>query len=105
MKELVPEEKVIDLLRTGTRADVGSWLCKRRVWACVTTEELIVFGAGKKPVTDRAPLRSLTGSRYNHVTGELLLAPAEELKIRTLKLPPVEGFRILEELVLSKVPW
>jgi hypothetical protein len=87
------------LVRTRTRADTGSWFGKSRVWACCVDDELVLFAAGKKPFVERIPFSELGGSFYNHVTGEVAFSPAADAFTRSIRVPPVEGRRLLEELV------
>ena len=79
---------------------MGYWLGKRRVWACVLEEEVLLFARGRRRYVERIPLQQLRGSRYNHVTGELVLAPIETApvdttSIKSLKLPPLAALEIL----------
>lgn len=80
---------------TRTRTDVGYWLGKRRVWGCVWPDRLMLFSYGRRPFIESIPTRELGESRYNHVTGEVLLAPAEHASCIRLKLAPLEGYDVL----------
>lgn len=87
------------LVRTRTRVDTGSWLGKSRVWAACCGEGLVLFAAGERPYAERIPAARLRESFYNHVTAEVALAPATGAGVRTLKVPPVEGLRLLAHIV------
>ena len=90
---------VFHVRQTGTKVDVGYWLGKRRVWACVMEEELLLFARGRRPYVERIPLADLNCSRYNHVTGELVLAPIETAAVKALKVPPLAALEILAYIV------
>jgi hypothetical protein len=82
--------------------DVGHWLGKAPVCAAVTDGDLVLFAPGKRPYAERLTIRDgLRDSEYNHITAELILAPAEPLRVRRLKLSPVTG-RMLWERIQSK---
>lgn len=86
---------------TRTRVDTGSWLLRSRVLACREGDELVLFAAGKQPFVERIPLSDIGESFYNHVTGEVALAPAAGASLRGLRLPPLEGYALLKEVGLG----
>jgi len=81
---------------TRTKVDVGHWRGNARVRAAFVDRELLLFAAGKRPFIEWVPRAELHESIYNHVTGELVLAPAERARLKSLRLPPVEGRQLLE---------
>jgi hypothetical protein len=105
---------------TRTRVDTGGWLWKSRLVACCAASgspgergqgasgssrkagrqdgELVLFAAGKRPFVERVPFAQLGESFYNHVTGEVALAPAEGARVRKLRMSPVDGRALLKEL-------
>ena len=89
------------VFRTRTRVDTGGWLGKSRVRVCLTGDELVLFAAGRRPFVERIPVPSLGESFYNHVTGEVALAPAEGARVKRLRIRPVEGYALLGELGAS----
>lgn len=91
-------EDVFGLLRTGTKTDVGTWFRMRRVCACLLADEIVLFAPGRRPYTERIALADLGQSRYNHVTGEVVLAPAEGLGVDRLKVTPLEGLEMLAHI-------
>ena len=91
------------LLATGTPVDVGLWFRQRRAWIACFTGRVAVFAAGKQPQSVEIPVAELTKSFYNFLTGELVLAPAPAVRIRRLKLTPVDGSRILEQINQKEV--
>jgi hypothetical protein len=94
----IGDEPVFGVVKTGTRVDVGSWLYKRRVTACLLEHDLFLFATGKRPYTQRIPFDELRESQYNHVTGEVMLAPAESPQVKRLTVPPLAGLKILAHI-------
>jgi hypothetical protein len=78
--------------------DTGGWGLNPRLRAAVRGGELVLFAPGKRAFVETLPVAALGESRYNHVTGELVLAPAPEAQVRRLKVPPVEGQELLEAI-------
>jgi len=84
--------------RTETPVDTGDWLSKGRACVATTEDSLLLFAAGKRSYMENVPFDRLRCSLYNHVTGELVLAPARSSKIQQLKLAPLEGYQILAQI-------
>jgi len=84
--------------KSRTKVDVGSWLLKRPVWVCLLQRELLLFASGSKPFVERIPLEDLHQSQYNHVTGEVVLAPAASAGVSRLKIPPLEALEVLSHI-------
>jgi len=78
-----------------TRTDVGMWFRQGRVRACPRAGELLLLAHGRKPYRETVPFANLGESRYNHVTGALVLAPAEGVRVHDMKLPPLEADALL----------
>jgi len=83
----------------ATRVDTGRWFIRSRVRVAVTDEELILFAPGPEPYVQRIRFADLGESLYNHVTGSLVLAPARDVRVRSLRMPPVEARQILTRIV------
>jgi hypothetical protein len=98
LESLVGDEAVYYLGRTQTKVDVGAWFRKGRVCICVLAGEAVIFAKGKRPYVERIRLGRLRESKYNHVTGELTLAPESATQVRGLKLPPLEGLQIIAQI-------
>jgi hypothetical protein len=89
-------------VRSRTRVDVGHWLGGGAVCAAVAGNELVLFAPGKRPYAERVSIPdALADSEYNHITAQLVLAPAEGVRVRRLRLSPVTG-RTLWEQIQSK---
>lgn len=84
------------VVRTKTRVDVGSWLGMRRVTAGCLDSSLVLWACGPRPYREYLAFSRLRNSLYNHVTGQLVLAPAEGLRVRGLSMPPDDAVRIME---------
>ena len=117
-EELLGDEDAFGLVRTRTRADVGSWLGRSRLCACALADRLLLFAparsglgalvrlarlAGRvrppgRPCVETIPFEQLHESTYNQVTGELVLAPAEGAGLRRLKMAPLEGCQLLAQI-------
>lgn len=95
VEALLGQASIFHVRKTGTKVDVGYWLGKRRVWACLLEQELLLFARGRRPYVERIPLAVLRESRYNHVTGELVLAPFETVAVKALKVTPLAALEIL----------
>ena len=104
LDSLIGDAPVYCLLRSGTKIDVGSWFGKRSVWTCVSDREMVLFATGKRPYVERIPLRKLHHSQYNHVTGQLVLAPVESTRAGGLKLSPLRGLEILSHIRRGETP-
>jgi hypothetical protein len=98
LESLVGDEPVYYVRRTQTKVDVGAWFRKGRVCICLLAGEAVLFAEGRRPYVERIPLQRLRDSRYNHVTGELMLAPDAASHIVGLKVPPLEGLQILAQI-------
>ena len=98
LDEIRGTESVIMLLKSDTLVDTGGWFRRSEVWVCALPRELALFAAGRKPFLQKTPYASLRASIYNHVTVEVVLAPARGLKQRTLKVPPLEGYQLLAQI-------
>ncbi len=81
--------------RSRTRTDVGMWMRGGRVLACARDGALLLLAHGKLPYRESIPFAELGESRYNHVTGALVLAPATGARVRDLNLPPLEADALL----------
>ena len=86
------------LLLTESLTDVGQWLWKSRVWLAVTDAAVVMFASGRRPLIQQVPFKHVQESLYNHVTGELVLAPDRKFRLGSVRLPPVEGYQVLAQI-------
>jgi hypothetical protein len=95
LDKLAAGQSVAALVRTGTTVDVGEWFRRGRVVGVCWGDEWVMFAVGRRPFVERIPTRALTASVYNHLVGELVLAPAPEARLKQLRMSPVEAGRVL----------
>ncbi len=86
------------LLCSRTRIDAGRWWCRTPVWICITDSELILFAVARRRYVERVPLELCRSSHYAAITGELVIDPAESLRIKHLALTPREALSVLDIL-------
>lgn len=86
------------LLRSRTRIDAGRWWLRTPVWICITGSELILFAVARRQYVERVPLELCRSSHYAAITGELVIDPAESLRIKHLSLTPREALKVLDFL-------
>jgi hypothetical protein len=97
-RDLLGGETAYRLMLSESAADVGQWFWRSRVWLCVTAGSLLLFAAGRRPLLQRVPFAHIRESLYNHVTGELVLAPNRKYRITQVRLPPVEAYQVLAQI-------
>ena len=86
------------LLKTGSRVDVGEWLCNGRVWLCATASGVVLVASGRVPFVQQIPFERLRESVYNHITGEVVFAPEKTLKLKRVKLAALDGYQLLAQI-------
>lgn len=87
-------------IRTGTRIDVGRWWRSNPVWLCIVGDELILLAVARRRYFERVSLADCRGSHYVHATGELVIEPTDQLRIKRLTLSPREALEVLDFLKL-----
>jgi len=85
------DREVQRLFATGTRVDTGTWFRGARVWVGVLPDGLALIADGPRPLVQHIAAPDLHGSLYNHVTGELILAPAAGAAVRALRIDPLSA--------------
>lgn len=103
MTPLLPGLGVQGVVRSATRVDVGLWFRRARIWVFATAEGLLLAAwgthtPGPRPWLRVLPAASLVEATYNHVTGALLLRPADGDPVPPLVLPPHDGYRLLAHI-------
>lgn len=86
------------LLCTGTRIDTGRWWRRTPVWICICGDELTLFSVSRRRYSESVPLSLCRSSHYAAITGELVIDPAESLRIKHLALTPREALSVLDFL-------
>ena len=97
-------EQVCLAFPTRTRTDTGLWFRSARVWAFCLRDRLALVAAGKRPYVETLAFADLRQSLYNHVMGELVLAPAGGARVRRLRIPPLEARKLLERIGAGGAP-
>ncbi|MEY3395319.1 MAG: hypothetical protein RL346_1555 [Verrucomicrobiota bacterium] len=93
------------LLRSRTRIDAGRWWRRTPVWICITHSELILFAVARRTYAERVPLAECHASHYAAMTGELVIEPAESLRVKHLALTPKEALGVLDFLKKQPSPF
>jgi hypothetical protein len=97
-QEALVGRDVLVAVRTRSKADTGGWLRQRAVWAFALADELVLVAAGRDPYVEHIPFAELGESVYNAVTGELALAPAPHVRVRSLRMTPADGYQMLAQI-------
>ncbi len=92
------EDRPLFTVVTATTVDTGSWLGKRRVVVATWKDRLAIAARGPEPLAVSVERADVTESTYNHVAGRVVLAPASELTVRELQLPPREAYQLLAQI-------
>jgi hypothetical protein len=90
------------LLRSATRVDTGHWFRRSPVWVAALADRLVLVAWGKTAWVDAVPYRHLKQSLYNHVTGEVVLAPAPGLRLDRFRVAPLDGVQVLAQIYAHK---
>lgn len=104
-RKLIEGRDVYQVVRTGTKVDVGSWIARGRVWLMVLQDSLVVVATApgaSRPLAEEVPFSGLDRSQYNHVTGQLATAPAALGATKGLTMSPVEALQVLAQMYQSR---
>jgi hypothetical protein len=82
-------------IRTKTRIDAGRWWRSVPVWLCVAGDELTMFAVARRRYFERSAIADCGASHYNHASGELVVEPAEQLRLSRFAMSPREALSIL----------
>ncbi len=91
-------DPAIACYRSRSRTDVGMWFRQGRVRVYLQSDGLLLQAHGRVPYKEHIAADELHASRYNHVMGTLVLAPATHARLRSLYLPPLEADAVLRHL-------
>lgn len=93
----LPDKKLYLLTRSDTKVDTGGWV-DRNLWVMLTDDSLVLCAGGKKEYAEEVPLSELSASLWNDFTGEFVLSPAENSRVKKIKLKKEEAETILTAL-------
>jgi hypothetical protein len=85
-------------IRTGTKIDAGLWWRRTPVWLCVVGSELILLAVARRRYFERVSIADCHASHYSHAVGELMIKPAESLRLHRFAVSPAEAIRVLDFL-------
>lgn len=85
-------------LRTGTMIDAGRWWRRTPVWLCIVGDELLLLAVARRRLVDRVKLTGCRSSYYHHATGQLVIEPTVDLRMKHLSLTPREALAVLDHL-------
>jgi hypothetical protein len=88
-------------LRTHTTIDAGRWWRPTPVWLCIVGDELMLLAVARRRFVERVKLAECHASYYHHATGQLVIEPTEQLRIKHLSLTPREALDVLNHLRAS----
>lgn len=83
-------------VRSEERIDAGRWWRRSPVWLCVMDDALLALAAARRRYVDRIPFSECAGSRYQQVSGELVIGSGDRLPFGRFKVSPRDALRILE---------
>lgn len=95
-------EPTFVLVKTKSVIDTGGWFANGRIWIAALKSDLILMAAGKKPMLERIPFLHIQESLYNHVTGELVLAPPRGIRTTSVAMTPIDGYQFLAQIYTNK---
>ena len=86
------------MIRSGTRIDTGRWWRPTRLWLCLTDDRLVLLAASRRAYGQSVPLTDCKDSQYNHLTGQLVIKPTEQLRFPHVSLDPTEALAVLKHI-------
>lgn len=78
--------------------DAGRWWCKAPLWISVVKDDLVVLAIARRRYAEKIAMADCQESHYNPATGELVIAPTEQLRFNRFKVSPREAIQILKIL-------
>lgn len=83
----IGDTEVLRQVRTRTGIDVGLWWRRRRLWLCVTDDELVLLAVARRRFCERVAIGACHEVRYNPASGELAISSQPALRFPRLKMP------------------
>ena len=83
------------LYRSETRVETGTWMMKKRLYACAGQHFLWLAGNGPQAYVRKVSYDNMLLPAYNHVTGEVVIKVDDGEPVK-LKMKPVDGYNLLD---------
>ena len=96
LREEVGDVKPSLCIRSRARIDAGRWWRRTPVWLCVVANEIVMLAVARRRYFAKKPISECSDSHYNHATGELVIAPGEDLQLSRFPLSPRDALAILK---------
>lgn len=96
LRETVGETPPTLAIRSRAKIDAGRWWRKTPLWLCVVGDHLVTLAIARRHHAEKIAIADCPDSHYNPATAELILAPAENLRLNHFKTTPREAIRILK---------
>ena len=78
-----------------TQIDAGRWWRRTPLWLCLVDSEIVTFAIARRRYIQRVPISDCSESHYCHATGELVIAPTEELAFNRFAMSPKQALDFL----------
>lgn len=98
LRETVGETSPTLSIRSRAKIDAGRWWRKTPLWLCVVGNDLVMLAVARRQLAEKITIAECSTSHYNPATGELVIAPAENLRFNHFKVSPREAIQILKIL-------
>lgn len=90
------------VVRSRTRIDTGRWWRPSPVWLCVVAGEIVMLAVSRRRYVARVPLDQCRETHYCHDSGELVIAPVEDLMFDRFSVTPREALALLDAMGLDE---
>lgn len=85
-------------VRSEHKIDAGRWWRRTPLWVCVTDSHLLVLAVGRRRYIENVPLAECRESRYCHASGELVLAPVENVQFARIRMKPRDALAVMKAI-------
>lgn len=86
------------ILRSKSKVDAGGWFFNDSLCLCFTKQHLYVVAMGRRQYVLKISYKDCEYSHYCHASGELVIAPIEDVTYRNFKLSPLKALRALNAM-------
>jgi hypothetical protein len=85
-------------IQSQVKIDAGRWWRKTPLWLCVVGHDLVLLAVARRRYAEKIAIADCLDSHYNAATGELVIAPAENLRFDRIKVSPRQAIQLLKFL-------